>query len=334
MIPSRSRSGGRLPRAFTLVELLVVIAIIGVLIGLLLPAVQKIREAANRMKCSNNLKQLALACHHYHDIHSVFPAGGLLLPNGPSWSDIDWRADKGTWLVYSLPFIEQENLYNQIPNLMLPHFDSIGTAEQAGVLPQKIALFRCPSDGVDYSQVVSNYDGSLGPNCLDDECGYAPFAQYCNQPAWGYTTSTGDGETRDAQRVRGLFSRLGAMISFASVTDGTSNTFLLGEGLPAQNGHHLAHPWYSVYANPLLSTIIPINYPISEMDRSWCGAACAGPRHRLTNNEVSLGFKSRHPLGANCAMVDGSVHFIQQSIDHRTYQLLGCRDDGQVASLP
>ena len=326
--------GRRSQRAFTLVELLVVIAIIGILIGLLLPAVQKIREAANRMKCGNNLKQLALACHAYHDVYSVFPPGGLVLPNGPGWGNIDWRANKGTWLLHALPFIEQENLFNQIPNIDVPHFDSVGTAEQAGVLPQKFPLLRCPSDGTDYGLAVSNYDGSLGPNCLDDKCGYNPYAQYCNQPAWGYTTSADDGTTDNSRLVRGMFARNGAKISFASVTDGTSNTLFIGEGLPAQNSHQLEFPWYTVYGTQVLSTIIPINYPISETDRSWCGADLVGPGQSMTNNNVSWGFKSRHTQGVNFAFVDGSVHFVQQSIDHRTYQLLGCRDDGQVASLP
>jgi prepilin-type N-terminal cleavage/methylation domain-containing protein/prepilin-type processing-associated H-X9-DG protein len=324
----------RTKRAFTLVELLVVIAIIGILIGLILPAVQKIRETANRMKCANNLKQLALGCHSYHDIHQSFPPGGLLLPNGPGWSNLDWASNKGTWLVHSLPFIEQDNLFNQIPNLQLPHFDSIGTAEKAGVLPRVISWFRCPSDGTYLNSPFCNYNGSMGPQCLDDVCGYNPYMQYCNQPAWGYTTSPGDGDTSDARDTRGMFSHWGARITFASVEDGTTNTLFIGEALPAQNSHQLAFPWYSVYGKQALSTIIPINYPISEQDLSWCGVNQVGPASSAVNNGVSCGFKSRHPGGANFALVDGSVHFIPQSIDHKTYQLLGCRDDGQPVVWP
>src|SRR5881392_2713123 len=101
---------------FTLIELLVVIAIIGVLVGLLLPAVQKVREAANRMKCQSNLKQLALACHSYHDSTGQFPPGGLINPNwngtNGTWNAAGgWTWDKGSWLVYTLPYMEQDNLY-------------------------------------------------------------------------------------------------------------------------------------------------------------------------------------------------------------------------------
>src|SRR5262249_28518910 len=143
-------------RAFTLIELLVVIAIIAVLIGLLLPAVQKVREAANRIKCANNLKQLALATHSYHDANGAFPPGGAL---NPDWNvvvsgetgwigDGGWRADKGSWMVYILPYIEQDNLYQQITQFgfATPKIDTITRAMTAGVLPRPLPIFRCPSD--------------------------------------------------------------------------------------------------------------------------------------------------------------------------------------------
>src|SRR5438128_12362305 len=94
-------------RAFTLIELLVVIAIIAVLVGLLLPAVQKVREAANRMKCQNNLKQFGIACHSYHDVNGYFPPGALEIPQ----VTYSWSGDKGSWLVCVLPYMEQENIY-------------------------------------------------------------------------------------------------------------------------------------------------------------------------------------------------------------------------------
>jgi prepilin-type N-terminal cleavage/methylation domain-containing protein/prepilin-type processing-associated H-X9-DG protein len=329
---SRSPSGSR--GAFTLIELLVVIAIIGVLLSLLLPAVQKVRETASRMKCANNLKQFALACTSYHMDHGAYPPGGLCLPISADWSNIDWSANKGTWIVYALPYVEQGNLYDQIPNLPVPHYDSIGAAERAGVLPKTFPLLRCPSDGFAPDGPYSNYAGSIGPQCLDDKCGYTPFAQYCNKPAWGYTTSVDDASSVRLQDVRGTFARGGAKISISDVSDGTSNTLLLGEGLPSQVDHMRTMTWYTLYGSQTLSTIIPINYPISETDLSWCGQASVGPGHTFTNNNVSWGFKSRHPGGANFAFADCAVRFVSQGIDHKLYQLLGCRNDHQVASPP
>jgi prepilin-type N-terminal cleavage/methylation domain-containing protein/prepilin-type processing-associated H-X9-DG protein len=312
---------------FTLIELLVVIAIIGTLIGLLLPAVQKVRETAARMSCQNNLKQFGLACVNYHDTNRKFPPGSAWLP-GTNWADIDWNARKGTWIVYSLPFIEEDNLYKQIPNLGTPHFDSIGAAVAAGVLPRALSSkMRCPSDGYDYQGPYSNYVGSLGPQCVDDQCGFTPFAQYCNQPAWGWGPS--DEDEPDPGNIRGMFSRFTYAVKMAECRDGTSQTLLLGESLPSTNAHMLKG-WYTNYGSQLATTIIPINYPISEKDTSWCGSAGAGPDHSMFNNNISWGFRSRHPGGANFTFVDGSVHFLSQSINHKTFQLLGCRNDGQV----
>jgi prepilin-type N-terminal cleavage/methylation domain-containing protein/prepilin-type processing-associated H-X9-DG protein len=310
---------------FTLIELLVVIAIIGTLIALLLPAVQKVRESAARIQCQNNLKQLGLACINYHDTTGAFPPGGAFLP-GTNWSDIDWSANKGTWLVYALPYFEEEPLYKQIPNHDTPHFDSIGAAVQAGVLPRAIPhKLRCPSDGYQWDGPFSNYVASMGPQCVDDKCGCTPFAQYCNQPSWGWGDS--DEDDPNPGRVRGMFSRFCYRVHISECTDGTSQTLLLGESLPATNAH-MQYGWHTSYGSQLCTTIIPINYPISEMDSSWCGADSAGPCHSMTNNNVSWGFRSWHRGGSNFTFVDGSVHYLTQAINHQTFQFLGCKNDG------
>jgi prepilin-type N-terminal cleavage/methylation domain-containing protein/prepilin-type processing-associated H-X9-DG protein len=308
-------------KGFTLIELLVVIAIIAILIGLLLPAVQKVRESAARMKCSNNLKQFGLACHSYHDVNAAFPPGGYSNPPG-SW----WTGSKGSWLVFTLPYMEQSNIFNQIPNFYQPNFDSSDAAVAAGLYANtRLPYARCPSSDYDLNATVSEYVGSLGPQCAIGPCGYDPYQQFCNMPAWGYTTSPDHGNSTDPGQIRGMFTRMGAKINMASVTDGLSNTILIGESLPGQHDHLAQNEWWDFNGgNSHCTTIIPINYQVSA---HWSGG-CSPPQTGTENWDVSWGFKSRHTGGVNFVFGDGSVHFVSQSIDHRTYQLLGCRNDG------
>lgn len=352
-------------RAFTLIELLVVIAIIAVLVGLLLPAVQKVREAANRMKCQNNLKQFGLACHSYHDVNVFFPPGGRLKffnktdAQSYSWGSYEpewdgnnwWTADKGSFLIYTMPYMEQDNLYRLIDQTQYPAGVQYGL--NVGLQPgnpsvlsiafpnglPKLPYGRCPSDDYNADATVVNYIGSVGPQCATGGCGYDPYQQYC-QPEnsfpgeiWGYTWSPDHGNWYTPEQIRGMFNRLGAKINMASVPDGLSNTIMIGECLPQEHDHLAQNNWATFNGgNAHSTTIIPINH---RSDFHTSGDRCSQPLDRNYQNwNVSWGFKSRHSGGANFVFADGSVHFVNQGIEHKTYQWLGCRNDGQVASLP
>jgi len=349
MRPTLSQTLGRKKPGvgFTLIELLVVIAIIAILIGLLLPAVQKIREAANRMKCSNNMKQMGLALHNYHDTNGRFPHGGSYgtltsaQPNYPG--NGDWGSGQGTWLVDILPYMEEDNLYRQI-NPRLNVADSVDgwfKAQDFGINwghgPQapRPKMYRCPSDAYLLNQPTTNYAGSIGPQCAPGPFGIDPNEGWC-QPensglgggvaGMGYRWSPDHGNSNSASDIRGMFNRLGADITMSAVTDGLSNTILIGETLPAQHDHFTNFGWWHFNgAGTGASTIVPIN-TVSDGSQGNANAS--------NNWNVSWGFKSKHSGGANFVFGDGSVKFIRQSIDHRTFQLLGCRDDGQAVNAP
>ena len=319
---------GRRIRAFTLIELLVLIAIIAVLVGLLVPAVQKVREAANRMSCSNNLKQYGIAMHNFAGRNNQkLPHGGKMGAGG--W---DWGDDQGTWMVYLLPDIEEENRYKVIYWAAYnPVGAVLGNAAFNG--GNGFKTLHCPSDGDGADMAVSNYAYSIGPQCNPGQCGYEPFASWCRPAAslnMGYTQSPDAGNCWNISEVRGIGCRTGGVqTSLNSMTDGTSNTIMIGEVLPLEHDHST---WSGSWAHfnggsAHHGTLPPINYKTNKTD-------CSDPARTRVNWHIAWGFKSNPSCGANFVFGDGSVRFLAQSIDTRTYQLLGCRNDDMPVSIP
>jgi prepilin-type N-terminal cleavage/methylation domain-containing protein/prepilin-type processing-associated H-X9-DG protein len=308
---------------FTLIELLVVIAIIAILIGLLLPAVQKVRAAAARAQCSSQMKNLALACHSYHDTAKVLPQnfGGNITwgVGGASWS----------WIAFILPYIEQSNIYNGgnigatsangMPSTLL-------TVQFNGtyVMAMSIPVLRCPSDP-DIGQIlwtdradiggnipggvaISNYKGVCGSNW---EWGISLW-----NPGWN---PTGVGQ-QGLDSGNGVLWRsngtAGKKYTLLSITDGTSNTFLIGESLPSKS--QWTGAW--AYANNVSGTcaIYPnaVNTngtPFSEGD--W---------------PDNYSFHSAHEAGMNFAFADGSVRFVSTSIDIPSYWYMATSKGGEI----
>ena len=315
---------------FTLVELLVVIAIIGVLIALLLPAVQAAREAARRIKCSNNLKQYGLALHNYHDIHKSFPPGGTDWGQGPRIS----------WQVRVLPFTEQNTIYDQL-DMSLPEVPfqiiNVGT-QQLEARRAQVPYAMCPDDTAEpiYEEwAQTSYTGSVGSQLVNSN------NSSCNTwiaPGVNYDADRGNvdsGSTRTNALLSGVFNRIGTtgLITFASIRDGTSNTIMVGEILGDCSEHKQG--WWSNdgMGNAHASTSAPLNTlttcALSEAEatkRGYINPEC----FNWNNWNYSWGFRSYHPAGANFLLGDGSVHFIASEVDYETYQKLGGRNDGGV----
>ncbi|AGA30244.1 DUF1559 domain-containing protein [Singulisphaera acidiphila] len=322
-------------RGFTLIELLVVIAIIAVLIALLLPAVQAAREAARRSQCVNNLKQIGLAMHNYHDTLGSFPSGSMV---NTGWSGPWWA-----WSVFILPQMEQTNLYNAI-NFSLGNGGNM-SVEHRTVYRSLIATYLCPSDdsnrlfddrkwtnindlGTSYSAAPLNYIVSWG----DQKTGNPIFDIYSTEGAgrgWGCNNT-----------FTGMFGDCssGAVTTIASCTDGTSNTFLAGENSPNYNGQLLWVNGHGAYGG----TIIPLNWKTNlkdgetdPTDGTVCSTAyitAIEATHCFRNQVYNFAFKSKHPGGANFCFADGSIRYIKQTINPRTYAALSTRAKSEVIS--
>jgi prepilin-type N-terminal cleavage/methylation domain-containing protein/prepilin-type processing-associated H-X9-DG protein len=324
-------------RGFTLIELLVVIAIIAVLIALLLPAVQAAREAARRSQCTNNLKQIALAMHNYHDVVGSFPPGAI---SDPNWSGTWWN-----WPAFVLPQMEQMALYNSINFSRFTIENTTANDPNRTVWTSVINSYLCPSDSVG-SGVMDNmkwvtirnlggaYTGAVTcyvVNMGDNKTGNPTFDFYSSEPGgpgWGCRGS-----------FRGLFGECsdGKSMSLRDCLDGTSNTILAGENSPNMNGSLLWVNGDGTWA----STVIPLNWKTNLKDgqKDTDGTTCdinqlnaTGAPHCWRNQTYNYGFKSWHPGGANFAMADGSVKYLKQSISPRTYNSLGTRANAEIVS--
>jgi len=307
---------------FTLIELLVVIAIIAILVALLLPAVQQAREAARRAQCKNNLKQYGLALHNYHDVYGQFAPGG-----DSQW----WNGTAVSWQVRILPQIDQAPIYNQINWQAQNISESYQIPPGSGIVLEQLQVpyARCPTDtssGVDpwgLQRFQSSYSGSLGSQST-------PSADSnCNQfQQFAMPGSADHGNTMDPNAVSGMFTRVGVKIRIADVADGPSNTILVGEVLPNCNDHNwVGGAWgFNGMGNAHASTVVPINNytTCSPLVGPVSNPACT----TQSNWNYSWGFRSQHTGGAQFLFADGSVHFLSQNINHRTYQNLGGRGDG------
>jgi prepilin-type N-terminal cleavage/methylation domain-containing protein len=323
--------------AFTLVELLVVITIIGLLVAMLLPAVQAARESMRRGQCANNLRQIGIALNAYHEAYATFPYGSNYVAQ---------TTGNPTWAFLILPQLDQDALYRQY-NPALTVFDP---ANQA-VVQTPLPVFACPTDPLSRTPILGNRglgDSTNPPSCMGlwypacigptqpDWCFWCPnttpsASNWCCQGCnWGSQGTDEIGSFLDCTVPEGgnsvgMFGRYPRPFSAAQVTDGLSNTIMAGETLPGDcifNGVFCPN-------FPVASTTIPIDTFISDDGLLGTFNVDGGIIWAK-----SSGYKSLHPQGVNIVFGDDSVHFFSPSIDYQLYNSLGTRAGGEGTSAP
>ena len=328
-------------RGFTLVELLVVIAIIGVLVALLLPAVQAAREAARRMSCGNNLKQIGLALHNYHDNHLKLPPGWIMQATSPGDS-AGWG-----WPTFILPHIEQQNLHDRMQVTQQRLMDLMGNASQRTLAQTKLKAYRCPSDNVkDLLPALPSSTCERHFNCNTCLSNFEVAASNYVGNAGFFDPDGAANHNREPLRT-GVF-HANSNFGFRNITDGLSSTLLVGE----RDYRCKAGAWVGSRNPPgpdmWGSYFLRARVSIKINDPRQPPAACG-------DTSCTEGFGSRHPNGSQFVLCDGSVHFLSNTIDFNingadpqlqgtntvpvntsqlgVFQKLGMKEDGAAVSF-
>jgi prepilin-type N-terminal cleavage/methylation domain-containing protein/prepilin-type processing-associated H-X9-DG protein len=348
--------------AFTLVELLVVIAIIGVLVALLLPAVQAAREAARRMSCSNNIHNIALAVINHADTKKQLPtavykdAEDYACEGSPPGSNPPWIGPPNGknhpknggpgllgrgWIVEILPQIEQQTAYQRIQEaLKINPINGFAAAPSGGwgighrsirdITSTQYPFLTCPSDQSAVPSMdlwywkgvltgTTSYKGCIGDTAMTDGTKRGSTDPSIDPARFGRLP-----DCHNTPETNGLFGRDTSVkpIRLKEATDGLSNTFLVGENVISQDYHSAA-----LFSDGDFATCgVPLNYFVPEAD--------VVEMQKAPNWQFGRGFKSLHPGGANLSTADGSVHFVNESIDGATYRGLGTRALDEVVQLP
>jgi prepilin-type N-terminal cleavage/methylation domain-containing protein/prepilin-type processing-associated H-X9-DG protein len=306
--PRRLPSNNVGRKGFTLIELLVVIAIIAILIALLVPAVQKVRDAAARTQCSNNLKQIALGCHGYHDTAKGFMRGYDF--------NSSTNRTEGTWLYYLLPYVEQQSVFAQMPLDTTFGGTNAGTTALNAIVPP---VYACPADSS--SSSTSKWLNFFAKGNYVGNYGIGPEVSPGN-PAW---------TTQGTVTKFGVLM-LNSAVKLTEITDGSSNTALATEVIKAA-GTGTADDQRGVLYYPEGCLYQHNNGPNSTVPdglrtcTNLPEAPCTTTFTAWNNRNLTMSARSRHSGGVNIALCDGTVRFVTNSVNLIVWQSLGTSKD-------